>query len=150
MRPVGCRGHRSGGRLSFGSLSLGVQVYSSGKGLKGGSYEPDSLVKMLTISGERRWQGQEKRCQQPTRLMVYSLGIKRHGVLSICSQRQSNWPVLASVVEQGVYSILLSASPHAGYERTARAGSVPTQAQVGFKAQSRKEKDGLRTPLHLA
>lgn len=127
-----------------------MQVYSSGKGLKGGSYEPDTLVKMLTISGERRWQGQEKQCQQPTRLMVYSLVIKGHGVLSTCSQRQSNWPVLASVVDQRVYSTLLSASPHARYERTVRAGSVPRQAQAGFKAQSRKEKDGFRTPLHLA
>lgn len=145
MRPVSCRGHRSGGRLSFGQSvfrDAGIQQW---KGAEGDSYEPDSGDDAHDLWGEKVARAREA---MPTTNSAYGLQLRNQGAWGAVNLQLNAEPVLASVVEQGGYATLLSASPHARYERTVGAGSVPTQA--GFKAQSRKEKDGLRALLHLA
>lgn len=88
-----------------------------------------TLVKMLTISGERRWQRQEDADNQLSLRSIVQEPSARGCCQSVVKHGATDWPVQASVSEQGVpYSTLLSAHPPVRYERTGRAGRFQTWA----------------------
>lgn len=85
-----------------------------------------TLVKMLTISGERRWQRQEDADNQLSLWSIVQEQSARGCCQSVVKHGVTDWPVQASVSEQGV------PTPHC-CQRTHLSGTKGQEEQGAFK-----------------